>query len=162
MFARETCSNWWEVRRGLKLIDELLGLEQDPRVHRDPQASVRMLLKSDEAAGYAAAKTLMEGELKDSDFGLYTPPMIPLPDLKTADHALEVAMATSVSCLRLNSAVHELLGIEVPRGDADGADLGGGEALEVMKNPQADEPGGGRSGEAAGSVQGREGGGEVR
>lgn len=125
----------------LSLVEEVLAMESDPgaRVPVNRQ-KLRMLLRADEARGYAFARSMLEGEMKDSDYGLFTlaDSIMRAQGLKSPDHALVVDLLTRSAALAApgNAAVHESLAAARFRaGDAAGAIVAAEQSLEVMKQP---------------------------
>ncbi len=126
---------------GLELIEQVLGLEKDAAA-RVPmlRQKLRMLLKSDEKTAFEFARSLLEGELKDNDFGLYTmaEAILKMPDVKSSDDQLLVDLVTRSASLAspTNASVQELLAmVRFRAGDATGAITAAEKALEIMNSP---------------------------
>lgn len=144
MFARANlAANAGNSAEALQIIDQLLAAETDPAaripIHR---LKLRTLLKSDEPAAYAYARSLLEGELKDSDFGLYTlaTSILAADKLAAPDNQLIIALAERSAQLAApsNAAPHETLAQARARaGDFPGAVAAAEKALEAMKQPGA-------------------------
>lgn len=144
MFARANlAANSGNSAEALQLADQLLASETDP-ASRIPyhRLKLRVLLKSDEPAAYALARSLLEGELKDSDFGLYTlaTSILSADKLAAPDYPLIIALAERSAQLAApgNAAPHETLAqARFRAGDIPGAIAAAEKALEAMKQPGA-------------------------